>query len=84
MSELTDEASIVVVRDLPGPVVELELFQRSQRPIAFLFESEPRPSRPAGLGQRLLGRRAAQERPGDEPDCRDRQEGAQHECGREH
>ena len=65
-------------------MVELELFQRSQRPVALLFERKPFTSGPAGLDQRLLGRRAAQERPGDKPDCGDRQEGAQRESGREH
>ena len=65
-------------------MVELELFQRGQRPVALLLERESLASGPAGLDKRLLGGRAAQERPGDKPDCSDRQEGAQRECGREH
>ena len=36
-----DELAIVVVRDLAGTVVELELLQRGERTIALLGERQP-------------------------------------------
>jgi len=36
-----DERPVVLVRDLPGAVVELELLERGERPVALLDEREP-------------------------------------------
>src|SRR5581483_1775644 len=71
-----DELAVVLVRDLPRAVVELELLQRGQRAVALLLELEA----PA-LERVPCGRRLAQEGPRDEDDARDREHRADDERG---
>jgi hypothetical protein len=61
-------------------VVELELLERGECPVALLLELEATPLGIVGLGGRLLlGRRVAQERPGHEPHRGDGQQRAEGE-----
>jgi hypothetical protein len=75
--KLADLAAVVVVGDLPGPVVEFQLLERCERLVAAFLEREA-----AGI---LLGEPvvavAGEERPGDEPDGSDGEQRAEHERG---
>src|SRR5262249_22151151 len=59
--ELADHGAVVLVGHLPGPVVELELFQGRECTVSLLLEREPLRGR---LDRGLLCA-AAEERPGD-------------------
>src|SRR6185503_9045764 len=64
-----DERPVVVVRELAGPVVELELPQRVEGAVALLEEREAAAVELVGLAQPVGSRaRLAQERPRDEED----------------
>jgi hypothetical protein len=41
-AQVPDQAAVVVVGDLPGPVVELELLEGGQRAVALLLQGEGR------------------------------------------
>jgi hypothetical protein len=73
-----DERAVVLVRDLAGPVVELELFERGQGAVALFQEPEARLllriRRTGGLFPAL-----PQERARDEDDARGRQKRAEGE-----
>jgi hypothetical protein len=75
-----DLGAIVVVRDLAGPVVELELLQCRQRAVTLLGQRYPLPLRLGRLVQAVVSRPGvAQERRGDEQHARDREQRAERE-----
>ena len=75
-----DLRAVVLVGDLAGAVVELELLQRREGAIAFFLEHDslllPRPRL---LEAVAVGSRLAQKRPGHEQHAGDSEQGAQHE-----
>jgi hypothetical protein len=64
-------------------VVELELLQGRERPVALLLEREPAALVFAELVEALGRRSASQERAGDEPDGGDGEQRAEDESGGE-
>ena len=70
-AERADEGAVVVVRHLAGAVVELELLQRPERPVAHLGQLQLPLLELAAVVQRVpLGRRLAQVGQRDEDDAR--------------
>jgi hypothetical protein len=77
-----DKLAIVLVRDLPRPVVELELLQGRQGTIAFLGELEAPALARVGLSEPILGSRETrlpQKRQRDDEDADDCQQDAEPE-----
>ncbi len=80
LPQRADELAVVVVRDLPGTVVELELFQRGERAVAFLCKLEPALLELVRRREPVFARlRLAQKREGDEHDADGREHGADDE-----
>src|SRR5439155_4392999 len=76
-----DELAVVLVRDLARAVIELELFQGRERPVAVLGELELTALERAGRAEAILARgRLAQERQCDVQRAGSREDGAQNEC----
>jgi hypothetical protein len=79
-SKRTDKPPVVVVGDLAGPVVELELLERSQRAVTLLGEREPSLFELVRLQKTIVaGARLTQERQGDEHHARNREHGTDDE-----
>ena len=80
LSQRADEPAVVVVRDLAGAMVELELLEGGQRAVPFFREAEPallkliRRRQPVAAGGRLT-----QEGQSDKHDARDREHRADDE-----
>jgi hypothetical protein len=75
-SKRTDKSPVVVVGDLAGPVVELELLERCQRAVTLLGEREPSLLELVRLQETIVpSARLTQEREGDEHHTRDREHG---------
>jgi hypothetical protein len=69
--ERRDEVAVVVVRDLSRAVVELDLLQGRQGPVAFFGERQPSLSELVRCCEPVVVRpRLAQKRPSDEDDAR--------------
>jgi hypothetical protein len=84
LPQRADELAVVGVRDLPCAVVELELLQRGERPVAFLCKLEPALLQLVRRREPVLARlRLAQERQRDEDDTDGREHGADDECERQ-
>ena len=77
LPQWADELAVVGVRDLSGAVVEFELLQRSERPVALLCELEPALLELVRRREPVLARvRLTQERQGNEHDANGREHGA--------
>jgi hypothetical protein len=75
-----DQPPIVVVGDLAGPVVELELLERSQRAVTLLGEREPSLLELVWLQKTIVpGAGLTQERKGDEHHARNSEHGTDDE-----
>jgi hypothetical protein len=73
--ERADEVAVVVVGDLAGAVVELELLQRGECTITFLGQREAPLLQLVGASQTIIpGGRLTQERESDERNTCDRQD----------
>src|SRR6266545_2272840 len=73
-AERADERAVVLVRDLAASVVELELLERAERPVAALQQLDLAPFELARLVEAVVARlRVEQERPRHEQDTRDRE-----------
>src|SRR6266542_1115423 len=82
LPERTDERRVVLVGDLAGAMIELELLQGSEGAVALLGQLEL----PAGFGADLVqaisaaaNRRLSEEREGDEDDACDREQRSEDE-----
>jgi hypothetical protein len=79
-SKWADEPPVVVVGDLAGPVVELELLERSQRAVTLLGQSEPALLELVRLQKSIVaGARLTQEGQGDEQHARNCEHGTDDE-----
>ena len=77
-AERTDERPVVLIRDLAGPVVELELLQRGERTVTLLEQAQtPLVSRVRD--EDVVPSPGPEERPGDVDDAGDREQGAESE-----
>ena len=77
-----DELAVVVVRDLAGPVVELELLERGECPVALLGQSQPPLLECIGPSEPVISRpRLAQEGQGHEQDADDGEHSTNDERG---
>src|SRR5437667_1511160 len=84
-AQRADELRVVLVGDLSGAVVELQLLQRGESAVAFLRELEPTPLELVRLDEPVTSsRRLAEKRPRDEDDRGHRQHGAEDERERRH
>lgn len=84
LAQWADELAVVVVRDLPGAMVEFELLQRGERPVAFLCKLEPALLELVRRRESVLPRlRLAQKRQGNEHDADGREHGADDERERQ-
>ena len=73
-SQRADEPPVVVVGDLAGPVVELQLLERSERAVPLLGKREPPLLELVWLQKTIVsGTRLPQERQGNEQHARNRE-----------
>jgi len=81
-AQRTDQRAVVLVRNLAGAVIELQLLQRRKRPITLLGELQPAALERVGLNQPVFsGRypRSPQEGQGDYDDADDGEHDAERE-----
>ena len=77
LSQRAHELAVVGVRDLAGAMVEFELLQRGERPVAFFCKLEPALLELVRRHEAILTRlRLAQERQRDEHDADGREHGS--------